>query len=179
MVEVLHGAPGHVLSREDFERSVVARGVKANTFSVYSSYSPFVKDLGAGLWGLRGVEPDPLEVERLRRKVGPRKRQIEGWRWLPTGTLRVAVRLNRTTNLVVGLPGPTRPYLCGRTFEVRLPRGERAGKVRVDAGGTSWGYGPALGRLEAKDGDLMFADFDLASGTVALSLEARRGASDA
>jgi len=179
MVEVLHGAPGRVLSREDFEQEAVARGVKASTFGVYSTFSPFVKDLGTGLWGLRGVEPDPFEVERLRRRATPRRRQVEGWGWLPTGALRVEVRLRRTTNLVVGLPGAARPYLAGRTFAIRLPGGGRGGKLRVDDQGTSWGYGPALARLRVADGDLIFADFDLSSGTVTITPAASSGASDA
>jgi hypothetical protein len=179
MVEVLHAAPGRVLPRDDFEREVVARGLKANTFGVYSSYSPFVKDLGTGLWGLRGVDPDPFEVERLRRRATRRRRQIAGWRWLPTGALRVEVRLHRRSSLVVGLPNPARPYLSGRSFEVRLPSGERGGKVRIDDGGTSWGYGPALTRLGADEGDLIFADFDLASKVVVISLATSDGGSDA
>jgi hypothetical protein len=179
MVEVLHAAPGRILSREDFEREVVARGVKPNTFAGYLSYSPFVKELGTGLWGLLGVEPDPFQVERLRRRATLRRRQIKGWSWLPTGALRVAVWLYRTTNLIVGLPGPTRPYLAGRTFEVRLPGGGRGGNVRVDDNGTSWGYAPALARVGAQEGDLMLADFDLTSGTVTISLVASGGGRNA
>lgn len=168
MVEVLLDAPGRVLRREDFERDVVARGVNVNTFSVYTSYSPFIRELGGGLWAVRGVDPDPIEVERLRRRRRARRRQIEGWRWLPSGALRVSVRLARTTNVVVGLPGAVRPYLSGRSFAIMLSDGTRKGTVRVDEGGTSWGYGPALGRLGAEAGDLMLADFDLAAATVAL-----------
>lgn len=170
MVEVLLEAPGRVLRREDFEREVLARGVNANTFGVYSSYSPFLRDLGGGLWAVRGVEPDPVEVERLRRRRPPRRKQVEGWVWLPSGALRVSVKLARTSSLVVGLPSAVRPYLSGRSFAIVLPGGERKGKVRVDDEGTSWGYGPALARLGAELGDLMLADFDLATGTVTLSL---------
>ncbi len=170
MVEVLLEAPGRVLRREDFEREVLARGVNVNTFGVYSSYSPFLRDLGGGLWAVRGVEPDPVEVERLRRRRTARRRQVEGWGWLPSGALRVSVRLARTSSLVVGLPSAVRSYLSGRSFPVVLPDGGRKGEVRVDDGGTSWGYGPALARLGAEPGDLMLADFDLAAGTVRLSL---------
>lgn len=170
MVEVLLEAPGRVLRREDFEREVVARGVNVNTFSVYTSYSPFIRELGGGLWAVRGVEPDPIEVERLRRRRRARRRQIEGWGWLPSGALRVSVRLARTTNVVVGLPGAVHPYLSGRSFAIMLPDGTRKGTVRVDEGGASWGYGPALGMLGAEVGDLMLADFDLATRTLVLSL---------
>ncbi|GBC86857.1 DNA-directed RNA polymerase subunit alpha [bacterium HR12] len=170
MVKVLLDAPGRVLRREDFEREVVGRGVNVNTFSVYTSYSPFIRELGGGLWAVRGVEPDPIEVERLRRRRRTRRRRIEGWGWLPSGVLRVSVRLARTTNVVIGIPGAVRPYLSGRTFAIVLPDGTRKGTVRVDEVGASWGYGPALGRLGAEVGALMLADFDLATGTVALSL---------
>lgn len=182
MVEALLDAPGRVLRRDDFEREVVARGVNRNTFSVYTSYSPFIRDLGGGLWSVRGVEPDPIEIERLRRRRPARRRRIQGWQWLPTGALRVQVRLARVTNLVVGLPGAVRSYLAGRTFGVVLPDGTTKGKVRVDEGGTSWGYVPALGELGAVEGDLLFADFDLAAGSVRLSLartDDERAAADA
>lgn len=170
MVEVLYEAPGRVLTRDAFERQVVDRGVNPNTFGVYTSYSPFVKELGGGLWTVRGIVPDALEVERLRRRRRRRQRRVEGWRWLPSGALRVEVRLGRIGGLVVGLPSATRAYLRDRVFEVYLPDGVRRGKVRVNGEGSSWGYGPALRQLGAREGDVMLADFDLAAGTVALSL---------
>lgn len=169
MVEVLLEAPGRVLRREDFEREVVARGVSANTFSVYTTYSPFIKEIGGGLWVVRGVEPDPLAVEYLRRRRMSRRR-VEGWEWLADGRLRIRVRVGRVTGFVVGLPGAVRQYVRGRSFEALLVGGERQGRVHVGDDGASWGYGPALVRLGAREGDLVFVDFDLAGGKVTLSL---------
>ncbi len=171
MLEILLESPGRVLHREDFERAAVERGVNPNTFNTYTSYTPFLRDLGAGLWAIRGVEPDPLEVEQLRRRRGPRQRQVEDWTWLPNGALRLSVRLRRITNTVVGVPAAVRSSLAGRTLEVVLPDGTRKGRVRVGENGTSWGYGPALGALGAQPGDLLLVDFHPATGTVHLSLD--------
>lgn len=166
LVETILDAPGHVLHRDEFEAGAVARGVNANTFSVMTSYSPFIKELGGGLWTVRGVEPDPVEVERLRRSRRTRGKHVEGWEWRPDGVLRISIRLRRVTNLVVGIPGAIRRYLAGRAFPVLVPDGSKLGSVRIDRSGASWGYGPALSRLGPAPGDLLLADFDLTSGTV-------------
>lgn len=170
MIEVLMEAPGHVLHRDDFERRVRARGVNVNTFSVYTSYSPFLRDLGNGLWGIRGVKPDPVEVERLRRQPRLRRRQVEDWRWLPSGRLRVAVRMRRVGSLVVGMPAAIRRFVAGRTFRAALPDGRFLGHIKVNEDGTSWGYGRPLRAMRASPGDLMLADFDIESATVAIGV---------
>ncbi len=170
MVEVLLDAPGRVLRREDFEREVLSRGVNANTFGIYTSYSPFLKDLGGGLWAARGVEPDPVEVEHLLRHRPARRGQVEEWRWLADGALRVTVRLDRVTSLVVSVPSAVRPYLAGRAFAMTAGGEVTDAVVRVNEDGASWGYGPALAYLRAQVGDVMLADFYLVAGTVRLSL---------
>ncbi len=174
IIESLMEAPGKVLTRDELERRVTARGMNPSTFGVYTTYSPYLKDLRGGLWTLRGVEPDPLEVERLRRRKTPRRRQVDGWDWLPEGRLRIRVRLSRTGSLVVGLPGAVKRYLLGRDFAAILPDGTRTGTVRVDDEGTSWGYGPALRRSGARDGELMLLDFDLAGSTVTIHVTRER-----
>jgi hypothetical protein len=172
MVEVLLEAPGHVLRRDEFEREVTARGVNSNTFSVYTSYSPFIRDLGGGLWGVRGVDADPVDVERLRRESLPRRRQIEEWRWLQGGEVRVQIRLSRVrSSMVIGIPSAVRAYLGGRDFRIVLPDGQDGGTMRVDESGAAWGFSRALLRLGAAEGDLLVADFSLVSGSVSLSLE--------
>lgn len=163
MVEVLLEAPGHVLHRDEFKRRVRARGVNTNTFSVYTTYSPFLRDLGNGLWAVRGVDPDPLEVERLKRRPRPRRRHVEEWEWLPDGMLRLAVRLRGVDSQVVGIPSAIREFLAERTFRVVLRDGRRLGQIKVDEDGTSWGYGRALRALGAGPGNLMLADFDIGS----------------
>ncbi len=170
LVDALLRAPGRVMHRDDFERTVTSQGVNPNTFSVLTSYSPFVKELGHGLWTVRGVEPDPLDVERLKRSRRNRRRQVEGWEWTASGALRILVRLRRIHSLVVGLPSAVRPYLAGRAFTSSLEDGSRAGSVRVDEEGTSWGYGPALSRLAPTPGDLLVIDFHLSSETTTLHL---------
>jgi hypothetical protein len=171
LVEALLSAPGKVRTREDFEREAIGRGVNPNTFNVYTSYSPFLKDLEGGLWTARGVDPDPIEVERLRSSRRKNGRAVMGWSWQPDGKLRILVRLNRTDSLVVGIPGAVRGYLAGREFVVLLSDGSRKGTVRVNEEGTSWGYGPALSRLGAARGDLLAGEFDLVNALVTLSLD--------
>jgi hypothetical protein len=175
VVEVLYETPGRVLTRDAFEQEVIRRGVNQNTFGVYSSYSPFIRDLGGGLWAIRGVEPDPIQVEHLRRRPRDRQRRIEGWQWLPTEALRLLIRVGRIGNFVVGIPAVARPYLAGRDFQAVLACGDPRGRIRIDEQGASWGWGPPLKRLGARKGDLVAADFDLPTGTVKLSLEREAG----
>jgi hypothetical protein len=168
MVAVLREAPGGAMTREDFERSSVARGLNPNTFSVLTSYSPFIKELGGSIWTVRGAEPDPVEVERLRRAVRPHGRQIEGWEWMPSGDLRLSVRLRSVNTVVVGIPSAIQSYLSGRAFDALLDDQSRVGSVRVDEDGASWGYGPALRSLKAAPDDLMLIDFNLPASTATI-----------
>jgi hypothetical protein len=176
LVEAILESSGKVLHRDDFEQAAARRGVNQNTFNVYTTYSPFLKELGGGLWGLRGVAPDPVEVERIRHRPRVRARRVEDWEWLPSGVLRITIRISRINSLVVGIPSAVCPYLAGQRFNVKLPDGSSGGSICVAVNGSSWGYGPALARLGAVAGDLLITEFELPKQTVEVQIVKDYGA---
>lgn len=171
LVEVLLSAPGHVLDREAFQRRCVDRGVNPNTFSVYTTYSPYVERVGGGLWAVRGVHPDPVEAAELRERLTrrPRERRVLDHGWTSDGRLRLVVRLKDPGATVIGIPAAVVDYVRDRSFAIRLD-GREIGAVVVDERGTSWGYGPFLSRKGAEPGDVLVVDFDLVGGYALLEL---------
>ena len=171
LVEVLLRAPNHVLDRSAFREESLRRGMNPNTFSVYTTYSPFIKKLGAGLWTIRGHNPDPVVVESLLRSLdGPRYRQVLDYSWTDTGELRLLIELHSVESIVVGIPSGVRRYVSDRSFNVYGPTGQQVATVKVGADGASWGYGPFLSRSGAEVGDYLSVEFDLLSGSASLQV---------
>jgi hypothetical protein len=171
-VEVLRSAPTGVLDRATFEAGVLDRGVNANTFSVYTTYSPILDHLGLDLWALRGVQVDPAAVEALRRANAqrPRERRVQDYGWTPDGLLWLAVRVPRTSSMVVGIPAAISDYVLDRRFPAKATDGSPVGEVVVGENGTSWGYGPFLSRMGADEGDVLRIEFDLVNETAHLKV---------
>ena len=162
-VEVLRNAPAGVLDRASFESGVLERGVNANTFSVYTTYSPVIDHLGIDIWALRGVQIDPSAVQALRKANAqrPRERRVQDYGWTPSGRLWLAVRVAGTSSIVIGIPSAISPYVVDRRFPAKTEDGSQAGEVVVGENGTSWGYGPFLSRMGADEGDILRIEFDL------------------
>jgi Sigma-70, region 4 len=172
-VEVLRSSPTGVLDRASLEDACEARGMNANTFSVYSTYSPVLEHLGTDVWALRGVQVNPAAVNALRQAnaLKPRERLVADYGWNDEGALWVAVRVpRRYGSFVIGLPSPIAHYVAERRFAARADDGSAAGTIAVNEVGTSWGYGPFLARRGADEGDVLLIAFDLAAGEVVLRL---------
>jgi hypothetical protein len=169
-VEVLRTAPAGVLDRASFESGVLDRGVNANTFSVYTTYSPIIDHLGLDMWTLRGVQIDPAAIEALRQANAqrPRERRVQDYGWTPDGRLWLAVRVARTSSFVVGIPAAIAGYVIDRRFPAKAADGSQVGEVVVSENSTSWGYGPFLTRMGADEGDVLRIEFDLVDETAHL-----------
>jgi hypothetical protein len=173
-VEVLRSTTSGVLDRVSFQRACVARGINVNTFSVYTTYSPILDHLGTDLWALRGAPVDSAAVEALRSMNAerPREQRLLDWGWSAEGSLWVAARVpeDGKGGGVLGIPSAVRRYVQGRTFLATAEDGTDAGRVSVNEGGSSWGYGPFLRRMGADSGDVLRVDFFLEGETAVLKL---------
>jgi hypothetical protein len=175
LVDVLRSSPACVLDRASFAAECIRRSMNGNTFSMYLTYSPVVRHLGLDVWSLRGVSVDPAAVEAVRKAnaLRPREKRVLDYGWTPDGQLWLAARLpasQQTANLLVGVPGPIRNYLSGRQFEARDEDRVVHGSIRVNDGGTSYGFGRFLRQRGADEGDILIAEFDLTKNMALLRL---------
>jgi hypothetical protein len=171
MVDVLRSSPTGLLDRASFEKSCIDRGVTRETFSVFTTYSSVIAHLSTDVWTLRGLTVNPLAVEALRQANAerPREKRILAYGWTPAGHLWLGVRLP-VGGAVVGIPGAIRHFVANRDFEAKEAGRGSAGTIRIDEGGTSWGYGPFLRRAGADEGDVLLIDFDLAQSIATLAV---------
>lgn len=174
LVDVLRASASGVLDRKSLVERCVARGLNENTVAVYTSYSPLIEHLGLDLWKLRGVRVDPASVEAIREQnqLRPRETRLLDYGWGADGKLWVAWRLPRfMAGIVLGIPGAIRRYLQDRSFVAIAKESSRTvGQVVINAGGSSYGYGPFLRYAGADESDTMLAEFNLVSSKVDLSI---------
>ena len=92
--------------------------------------------------------------------------------WTQTGSLWLASRLPyNLASVVIGVPGPLRRYLEGRSFAAsERTTGQSCGSISINAEGTSYGYAPFIRRSGADALDVLYSEFDLQRDTVQLSL---------
>lgn len=173
-VEVLRSSPAGVLDRTSFLRACLERGMNANTFSVYTTYSPILDHLATDVWALRGLPVDTAAVEALRAANADRERErrMVDYGWSAEGTLWVASRIPELGRggAVFSVPSAIKHYVAGRTYKAKADDGTPAGTIVVGENGSSWGYGPYLHRRGADAGDIMRIDFHLDSDDALLQL---------
>jgi hypothetical protein len=175
MVDVLRSTPAGILDRHTFAAACLERGMKPTTFSVFLSASAVIEHVDTGIWGLRGIHIDPVEVERLRVALAmrPRERRLVDFGWTDNGNLWLAMRLPNLSiaSYTHGIPTAILPYVAGRQFRALTRDNREVGTVVVDERGASWGYGPFLAREGADEGDILYTEFNLVRGTAMLELE--------
>ena len=174
IVDVIRSVSSGVLDRKTLIRECLARGINENTLAVYTSYSTVLDHIGVGLWQLRGVRVDPAAVEAVREQnaLRPREVRVQDFGWDANGRLWVTWTLPQiSSSPVLGIPGPVKRFLGGRTFEARPKDGERLlGKISITDAGLSYGYSPYYRYSGADEGDWLKAEFDLGAAIVYLSL---------
>jgi hypothetical protein len=181
-VNALRASPTGLMDRLDLERAVTGRGVNANTFSVFTTYSPILDHPALNVWCLRGQVIDPAEIEGLRAVAATRERRRRTleYGWDQDGRLRLTVEVAHVNSPVVNIPASISRYVAGERFEAKTQEGVPAGVIAVDDSlGASWGYGPFLHRRGAEPGDALTIRFDLVSKTVTLSLDDESALMDA
>jgi hypothetical protein len=174
LFEVLRSSPACLLDRSSLARTCSELGMNPNTFSQYLSSSPVIAHVGTDMWSLRGTRVDPAAVEALREAnaATPVKKRIIDHGWAESGELWLAARLPElpSSSFTVGVPSAIRRFVAGREFPATDERGLAAGVVRVNAEGTSYGYGAFLGRRGADADDILLVSFQLTAGESTLRL---------
>lgn len=175
MVEVLRSTPSCILDRHSLYAACEARGMNSSTFNAYLSFSPIIEHIDTGIWGLRGVHIDPVEVERLRTELAmrPRERRVLDFGWTAQGNLWIAVRLPNLggSSFTLGIPAAIQLYVANRAFSAVGDDGSQVGIIAIDDHGTSWGYSPFLSRAGADEDDVLYVEFDLGDARATLRLE--------
>ncbi len=170
LIKIFNEAPLGVLDRTELMRRGVAAGLNRNSLAVATSYSLVVDSPAQDRWALRGRRVSPAALESAGR---PRQTRFRDEEWQANGSLRVRREVGTSWSMVVSLPSAYDRLFGGRIFEATGDVGEDVGQIRFNETGTSWGYSPFLQGRDATEGDVLIADFDLASTTCRLSLAAR------
>jgi len=173
IVDVLRTSPTGLMDRETLWRECEARGLNANTLSIWATYSPILEHVSTSIWALRGIRVDPAALEALRKALAlrPRERCVidygftpeEGKIWLAARLPAVGVSLN-----AIGIPAAIAPYLLGRRFRELGPSGENTGTIVINEAGGCWGFSRFLRRVGADEGDVLIMTFDLRKETAEL-----------
>ena len=171
-VDVLRSTKTGLMDRAQLEEAMTARGVNANTLSVFTSYSPVLDHPAMNVWCLRGADIDPAALDALRAATATRtrRRRTVAFGWDEDGRVSLTVSMGNVHSPVVQIPSAIARYVAGRRFAAVAEDGTPAGTVVVDDGGSSWGYGPFLRRRGAEVGDPVTMRFDLTTEHVALSI---------
>jgi hypothetical protein len=173
LIDVVLSAPGQVVERIELLNGATTRGVNESTATVYTTYSPFLKQIDLNIWGVRGIDPDPERVAELTRarQARPRGQRTMGFRWVGDRTLQVAVRVPSMGAGVFLVPAAARDTVKGRAFEAFTQVGDEVGTLKVDdASASSWGLLPFVRRSGAEAGDVIVIEFDLDAGVAVLEL---------
>ncbi|MGI8551903.1 MAG: sigma factor-like helix-turn-helix DNA-binding protein, partial [Dehalococcoidia bacterium] len=95
LVEILRSSPSGLMPRQELAETCGRRGINRATFSHALSYSPIIEHLGTGIWGLRGIPADPVDVAALQGDLVARRRtrRVLDYGWTPDGNLWLTVRL--------------------------------------------------------------------------------------
>jgi len=151
---------GPIMQRTEFERLSMEEGIKRATFWVYLDYSPIIERYGSGVYGLRGTEATPGEIESLvptRRTAGVRLDHG----WTNDRQIWISYRLSEAmiNSGVVSIPPGLRQFLEGQ-FELHAADGAAIGTA-VIKGTSAWGLGPFFRRRGGEVSDTLVLRFSL------------------
>ncbi len=160
---------GPIMQRARFEERCLESGMKRSTFYVYLDYSPIIERYAAGVYGLRGAEVTPGEVESLiptRRATSVRLDHG----WTPHGEPWISYRLSEATiqNGVVSVPPGFKQLLEGE-FDLKTADGHAVGKLVVKES-SAWGLGPFFRRRGGEEGDHIMLVLSLTTRQARISI---------
>ncbi len=174
LVEVLRLSPTGLLDRQSVISKAKDRGVNESTASILLTYSPIIEHLDVGSWKLRGVvvSPEAAILAREQNQLRPKEKALLQYGWTPGGKLWISSVLpTMMQSLVVYVPSAISRYLAGQTFIASSKESSKEiANISITSSGQSYGYYPYLRISGADAGDILFAEFDLATNCVALSL---------
>jgi hypothetical protein len=173
-VDAIRSTPTSLLDRQSLLRECRDRGLKDNSFSVITTYSPILSHVDLNIWTLRGIDVNPAAVEALRsvNALRPRERRLQDYGWTTEGNIWIATRIPEVyESYVCGCPGALLRFLKGRRFDAIGEDGLSYGTIAFSEGhGTSYGYNPFLQRVGAEQGDILISEFDLSAESATLRI---------
>jgi hypothetical protein len=151
---------GPIMKRKDLEELCVCAGIKRATFYVYLDYSPIIERYAAGVYGLRGAEAAPGEIQSLVPSRRPGRVLLDHG-WTSDGRIWIGYRLSEAmiASGVFNIPGGLRRFLEG-TFVLDTAYGDRIGTLALRDSG-AWGLSPLFRRRSGEVGDTLVLCFDL------------------
>ncbi len=164
---ILTEAEDGFMDRREFQEQAIAQGLNANTFSVYTSYSPILDNPAPDRWSLRGKRISPAVLAAYGSSR--RQRRYVRSEWLADGTLRIDRELHTVHSAVISIPSALVRYVAGRDFMAFDADGGSLGAIRFNDNGGSWGYSRFIEQRGVGAGEVVRLDLNLAAGTVRLS----------
>ena len=153
------------MSRSEFQRQCLSRGVNRHSFWVYLAYSPIFDRLAPSVYALRGREVDPAIVAQIAGATRPRSQVVQDHGWTADRSIWIGYRANQ--NLidtgVATVPSALRRVLGMRRFELYAADGARTGTFSVGGTGQAWSLSPFIDRrgLDVDDALVVLLDTNL------------------
>lgn len=160
---------GCAMSRIKLEELCVERGMSRSSFYSYLSFSPLIARYAPGVYGLRGADVSPPDIQRLIPKIERKHRVLldHGWKdgkiWIEYCISESMLKSGVTT-----LPASIRKFVMG-VFELYSDDGSEMG-VLSTKGSSVWGLGPFFRRRGGEAGDHLLLVFDLKNHTAKVML---------
>lgn len=172
LADLFRESPTGILDRARVIDLAARQDVSPSSTALAMTYSPYLENLGGGIWTLRGLKPDPVAIAELRRQLATRTpvRRITDFGWREDGQLHFSCVLPKyTEGLVLSAPATIVRYIAARTFAFR----QDGADLRVDEGGIVGGYKRWLRSAGADEGDVATFVFDLIGGSAVVELVPR------
>jgi DNA-directed RNA polymerase alpha subunit len=151
---------GPIITRSDFLRIAISRGMNENTFNVYSGYSVVVWRPAPGYYAVVGasIPAGALEAEMRRRR--PKRAEMIDSGWTADSRVFVCVRLNASVinSGILSIPSALKKFIQGN-YQLRTFGNHDLGRIEVrDV--TCWNLRKLLRATGAEDEDTILLVFD-------------------
>lgn len=145
-------ANGRVMRRGDFESRCLEAGMKRSTFYMYLDYSPILARYAPGVYGLRGANVTPGQIQTLIPGRTPQKVVLDNG-WTKGGQIWIAARLSQAVlaSGVLGIPSGVKRFVNGQ-FRLKTEDGLTVGMLN-SRGGSAWGFAPFFAQRGGEPGD--------------------------
>ena len=169
MVAVLAANDG-MMGRDAFAAACRVTGIKDVTFSLYLTYSPIIERYARGVYGLRGRDVMPGEVEALIPKPTRQGRVLVDYGWTKTQEVLLIYKLSEglISSGVASVPSSLQSLLAGK-YSMRASDGATIGTLVIQRS-SAWGLLPFFRRRGGDVGDYLSIAVDPKNHYALLSL---------
>jgi hypothetical protein len=159
-----------IMGRDALAAACRASGIKNVTFSLYLTYSPVIERYARSVYGLRGRDVMPGEVEALIPKPARQGRVLVDYGWTKTQEVLLIYRLSEglISSGVASVPSSLQSVLGGK-YAMRASDGAAIGTLVVQSTST-WGLLPFFRRRGGDVGDYLSIRVDPKTRSALLSL---------